>query len=82
MTWSSFFVNMESDCNILYRVTGGMKRITKLKIPIPCPLCGGHLMALGYDAPLRILSERGWHFCQECNFQRSIDDFKRELLSV
>ena len=55
---------------------------SEVKIPIPCPDCGGKMLATRYIISLRILKERGWQVCTECSFERSVDDFKKELFTI
>lgn len=54
----------------------------KIDIPLPCPKCGGKMYSVNYDVSLRILKNRTWQNCKECRFERSVDDFKKELLTV
>lgn len=54
----------------------------KIDIPIPCPYCGGKMYSTGYDTQIKILKQRTWHICKECNFTQDTDIFKRRLLSV
>lgn len=53
-----------------------------IQIPLPCPKCDGKMVATRYDATIKILKERSWHVCKDCNFQQSVDDFKNSLLTV
>ncbi len=56
--------------------------IEGMVIPISCPKCNGKMVAVHYEVVLKILKERSWQICKECNFQRSADNFKSELLTV
>ena len=56
--------------------------MSQINIPISCPSCSGKMYAVKYDAILTLLQDRGWQICKECGFQRSTEDFKKELLSV
>ena len=52
------------------------------KIPLACPNCDGTLSLLGYTVQLKILKARYWHVCDNCGFDRNVEDFKKELFSV
>jgi len=52
-----------------------------LDIPLPCPSCGGKMYSISYETPLNVLRERSWQICKECGFERTTEDFKKELLS-
>jgi len=54
----------------------------QINIPLPCPNCDGKMHAIRMHAPLNVLKERGWQICKECRFERSTEDFKKELLTV
>ena len=56
--------------------------IGERKVPLSCPNCTNTLSLEGYDAQLKVLKPRYWHVCNQCGFDRSLDDFKRELFSV
>ena len=56
--------------------------IEGIPIPVSCPKCGGKMIAIRYEAVLQILKHRSWQICNECNFQRTADDFKNSLLTV
>jgi len=56
--------------------------MSKIAIPLACPSCGGKMYATAYDVFLNILKERCWQVCNECGFERSTEDFKKELLTV
>ncbi|HXV66038.1 MAG TPA: hypothetical protein VD731_02250 [Nitrosopumilaceae archaeon] len=56
--------------------------MTQIDIPISCPSCYGKMYSVRYDAPLGILKERSWQICRMCGFERSADDFKKELLTI
>jgi len=51
-------------------------------IPISCPKCGGEMIIISYDPMWKVLKERSWQICRKCSFERSADDFKKELLTV
>lgn len=51
----------------------------KIDIPLSCPSCGGKMYSVRYAAPLKILKERSWHVCKECDFERSAEDFKKAI---
>jgi C4-type Zn-finger protein len=50
-----------------------------VKIPIPCPSCGGKMYSVSYEAPLKILKHRSWQICRECGFERTSEEFKKLL---
>ncbi len=50
-----------------------------VKIPIPCPSCGGKMYSVSYEAPLKILKHRSWQVCRECGFERNSEEFKKLL---
>lgn len=38
--------------------------------PESCPYCGAHdVRTAEYDAPLRILRPRRWHYCTSCDWE-------------
>lgn len=51
-------------------------------IPLPCPQCGGRMFSVGYQATLKILKNRTWHVCKECDFEQDAEVFKRALFCV
>jgi len=53
-----------------------------LDIPLPCPVCGGKMYSIRYEAPLNILRERNWQICKNCDFEQQTDDFKKKLFTV
>jgi len=53
-----------------------------VNIPLPCPECGGRMYSVGYQATIKILKNRTWHVCKECDFERDTEDFKRALFCV
>lgn len=54
----------------------------KFNIPLSCPSCDGRMYAASYDATLNILKQRSWQICNNCGFERTADDFKKELFTV
>ena len=56
--------------------------MNQIDIPLSCPSCYSKMYSTRYDAPLKILRERSWQVCKECGFERSTEDFKKELLTV
>jgi len=54
----------------------------QISIPLSCPSCYGKMYSVRYDAPLKILKERSWQICKNCGFERTVDDFKKELFTV
>lgn len=54
----------------------------KINIPLPCPKCGGRLYSTTYKASWNILKRRVWHVCKDCDYEREVDDFKNQLLTV
>jgi len=54
----------------------------QFSIPLSCPSCDEKMYSVRYDAPLRILKDRSWQICKNCGFERTIDDFKKELFTV
>lgn len=51
-------------------------------IPIACPKCCGKIVVIRYEVTLKVLRERSWQICKNCGFERSVDDFKKTLLTV
>ena len=50
---------------------------------VPCPSCeGSKLYLTKYDAPLKILKERSWLICKDCDYQIQVAEYKRSLFSV
>jgi len=56
--------------------------IGEWKIPLSCPNCTGTLSLVGYAIPSEILKPQYFHACGHCNFVRSVEYFKRDLLTV
>gem|GEM_PF-915766 len=56
--------------------------MTQINIPLSCPSCDGKMYSVRYDAALDILKSRSWQICRICGFERSTDDFKKELLTI
>ena len=56
--------------------------MNQISIPLSCPTCDGRMYAIRFDSPLKILKERGWQICKTCGFERSIEDFKKGLLTI
>ena len=54
----------------------------QIQIPIPCPKCGERMLAIRYDPPLKVLKDRGWHTCTSCNYEQTVDEFKKTLFFV
>ena len=54
----------------------------KIDIPLKCPKCLGAMYSVFYDTPLKILKRRVWHICKGCGFERDVETFKRELLTI
>lgn len=54
----------------------------KIEIPLSCPKCNGKMYCITYDTILKILKNRMWHICKECNYSRDVDEFKRNLITV
>lgn len=47
---------------------------------VTCPTCGGNRVFFAkYDAPLKILKERSWLICKDCDYQVETEAFKRSL---
>jgi transcription elongation factor Elf1 len=48
-----------------------------------CPSCEGSRIYLSkYDAPLKILKNRSWLICKDCDFEIQTEDFKKTLFCV
>ncbi len=48
-----------------------------------CPSCEHRsLINAGHFAPMKIFKITKWLICQDCGFERSTEDFKKELLIV
>ena len=54
----------------------------KIDIPVQCPKCLGRMYSVFYDCTLNILKRRTWHICKQCGYERDVEQFKRELLTV
>lgn len=59
-----------------------MRSVTKINIPLSCPSCSGKMYALRYETPLKILKERGWLVCKECDYEIQTEYFKNRLFTV
>ena len=45
---------------------------------VACPSCEGNKLFLTkYDAPLKILKERSWLICKECDYQIQTEEYKK-----
>jgi hypothetical protein len=40
------------------------------------------MYAVSYDTQINILKQRSWQICEDCGFERTSDDFKKELFTV
>ena len=50
---------------------------------VACPSCEGNKLFLTkYDAPLKILKERSWLICKECDYQIQTEEYKKSLFCV
>ncbi len=50
---------------------------------LPCPSCGGNRLFLTkYEVPLKILKERSWLVCKDCDFQIPTEKYKKSLFCV
>ena len=54
----------------------------KLDIPVRCKKRGGKMYCISYDAMINLLRKRSWHVCKTCSWSQSVDDFKKELLTI
>ncbi|KAG2474024.1 MAG: hypothetical protein NPMRTHETA2_590002 [Nitrosopumilales archaeon] len=54
----------------------------EIQLPLSCPICKGRMILVGYHESLQVLKTRCWHTCRHCGFQRSVDEFKKALLTV
>ena len=52
----------------------------EIPIPLSCPKCSGRMVVIRYDAILKLLKERSWQVCKNCMYERSVNDFKKELI--
>ena len=60
----------------------GPQLIGEWKVPLSCPNCTSVLSLEGFVLPLKTMKAEYWHVCSHCGFERSVDDFKKELLNV
>jgi len=56
--------------------------IGEWKVPLSCPNCTSTLSLVGFVIPSDILKPQYLHACSHCNYARTVDDFKRDLLTV
>ena len=63
-------------------VDSGLLWIGEWRIPLSCPNCTSVLSLKGYVNSSKIPKPRYLHTCSHCGFERSVDDFKRDLLTV
>jgi len=50
---------------------------------VTCPSCeGNELYVTKYDAPLKILKERSWLICKDCDYQIQVEEYKKSLFCV
>jgi hypothetical protein len=50
---------------------------------VSCPSCeGNNLYLTKYDAPLKILKERSWLICKDCDYQIQTEEYKKTLFCV
>ena len=54
----------------------------KIDIPVLCKKCGGKMYCITYDTVINILKKRAWHVCKVCSFSQSVDDFKKDLITI
>lgn len=62
--------------------SSGLQLIGEWRIPLSCPNCKSVLSLEGFVVPSKTLKAEYWHVCNHCGFERSVDDFKKELLTV
>ncbi len=47
---------------------------------LPCPSCGGNRLFLTkYEVPLKILKDRSWLVCKDCDFEIPTEKYKKSL---
>jgi len=63
-------------------VNSGLQWIGDWRVPLSCPNCTSGLSLVGFVEPLKIMKSQYWHMCNHCGFKQSVDDFKRNLLTV
>jgi|ETN07SMinimDraft_1059922.scaffolds.fasta_scaffold99738_2 hypothetical protein len=63
-------------------IDSDLQWIREWLIPLSCPNCTSVLSRVGFVAPLKIVKSQYWHMCNHCGFEQSVDDFKRDLLTV
>ena len=50
---------------------------------LPCPSCGGNRLFLTkYEVSLKILKDRSWLVCKDCDFQIPTEKYKKSLFSM
>lgn len=54
----------------------------QFSVPTPCPNCGGKMTSREWKVILKILRQRSWICCTECDFEETADQFKERLLTV
>jgi len=60
-----------------------MKEITEaFSIPLTCPKCEGKMIAVKYGDPSNIYDEHSLQFCKQCDYQITVEDFKKVILTV
>ncbi len=60
-----------------------MKEITEaFSIPLTCPKCEGKMIAVKYGDPSNIYDEHSLQFCKQCDYQITVKDFKKVILTV
>ena len=49
---------------------------------LACPKCSSTMEIVSYSPVFKILKERSWHVCTNCDFERSVDDYVKGILTV
>jgi len=53
------------------------------RIFAPCPSCNGeNLFYTKYEAPLKVLKDRSWLLCKDCEYQIEMEEWKKSLYCV
>ncbi len=63
-------------------IDSGLQWIGEWRVPLSCPNCTSMLSLVGFVVPLKIMKSQYWHMCSHCGYEQSVDDFKRDLLTV
>ena len=51
-------------------------------VAMHCPVCGGSMVGVAYDAPLKVLEDRKWNVCRDCGYQKDVNKWKKAVFTI